>query len=233
MFYNGEHNKSLLHLMPVVILSIISFPLESYGDNINKGVFAINSNPYGMTYEDWTISWWRWALSIPSDINPNLDKTGDNCAEKQGNSPVFFLAGGGGGVVERTCTLQSDKAILIPVSVVECSFLELPSAKTDQDLSKCAQEDQSNAVMSLVVDGSEIKNLQNYRVASRGFDINFSENSLFAVSGPTRAVSDGYWVILEPLETGMHQVHYKATLTNPTTGILLFNDDVRYNLNVK
>jgi hypothetical protein len=223
----------LLLMFSVATLVLISFPLPSMADSMNDGVFGIDSKPYGMSYEDWTIKWWRWALSMPSDINPNVDKTGQYCAERQGNLSAFFLAGGSGSTVERTCTVPVGKAILIPVSTVECSFLELPTAKTDQDLSKCAEEDQSSPVMSLAVDGREIKELNKYRVPSRAFDINFSENNIFAVSGPTRAVSDGYWIMLEPLNPGMHEIHYKAALTNPTTGILDFNDDVKYNLKVK
>jgi hypothetical protein len=46
-------------------------------------------------------------------------------------------------------------------------------------------------------------------------------------------VSDGYWVILEPLTPGKHDIHFKASLTNPTTGILFYNDDMKYTINVK
>jgi hypothetical protein len=83
--------------------------------------------------------------------------------------------------------------------------LEFPAAKTDQDLHKCAEEDQSsNPGLYLSVDGREFKELK-YRVHSRPFNITFSENNIFGVSCPTRAVSDGYWVMLEPLEPGNHE----------------------------
>jgi hypothetical protein len=47
------------------------------------------------------------------------------------------------------------------------------------------------------------------------------------------AVSDGYWVIFEPLSPGKHDIHFKASLTNPTTGILFYNDDIKYTIDVK
>lgn len=50
--------------------------------------------------------------------------------------------------------------------------------------------------------------------------------------GPSRAVSDGYWVILEPLPPGKHDIHFKASLTNPTTGILFYSDDLKCTVNV-
>ena len=51
--------------------------------------------------------------------------------------------------------------------------------------------------------------------------------------GPSRAVSDGYWVILEPLLPGKHNIHFKASLTDPTTGIIFYSDDLKYTVNVE
>ena len=47
------------------------------------------------------------------------------------------------------------------------------------------------------------------RSIDRVFDVNFAENPI------GRKV-----VILEPLSPGKHDIHFKASLTNPTTGIL-------------
>jgi hypothetical protein len=54
----------------------------------------------------------------------------------------------------------------------------------------------------------------------------------FLNSVPSRAVSDGYWVILEPLPPGKHDIHFKVSLTNPTIGILFYSDDLKYTVNV-
>ena len=71
-------------------------------------------------------------------------------------------------------------------------ILRIISAKTDQELAKCAEEDESsNPGLVLSLDGREFKEVEKYKVPSRAFDINFSENNIFGVSGPTRAVSDG------------------------------------------
>lgn len=117
--------------------------------------------------------------------------------------------------------------------MVECSFAEL-KVKTEEDLHTCAREDESsNPGLFLSVDGKEFKDLGKYRVHSRAFDVNLPENPIFGEPGSTRAVSDGYWVILEPLTPGKHDIRFKASLTNPTTGILFYNDDVKYTINVK
>jgi hypothetical protein len=214
-------------------LAALPTPHILLADSINEGVFAIDSNPYGLSYEDWTIKFWQWILPIPLEINPIFDYTGERCGEGQGSLPVFFLIGSSGSVVERTCTVPADKAILIPVGYVECSFAE-HSGTTEEELHTCAEEDQSsNPILFLSVDGRQIQQFEKYRVHSRAFNVTFPENPIFgAEPGPSLAVSDGYWIILEPLPPGEHEIHFKNSLTNPTTGILFFADEVKYHLSV-
>jgi hypothetical protein len=70
-------------------------------------------------------------------------------------------------------------------------------------------------------------------VHSRAFDINLPNDPwLPGEPGPSRAVSDGYWVILEPLPPGKHEINFKASLTDPKTGILFYSDDLKYIANV-
>ena len=220
----------------VLLAMIFSGFKASFADSINPGVFALDSKPYGISYEDWTIRFWQWLLPIPEDRNPMTDTTGEHCGERQNStSPVFFLVFSGGGSAIRTCDVPAGKAILVPINVVECSYAEFPGAKTEEELHTCAEEDESsNPGLFLSVDGREFKDLEKYRVHSRAFNVTFAENNVFATEpGPTRAVSDGYWAILEPLSPGKHDIHFKAGLTNPTTGILFYNDDLKYTINVK
>jgi hypothetical protein len=85
----------------------------------------------------------------------------------------------------------------------------------------------------LSVDGREFKELEKYRVHSRAFNFTLPQDPwLPGKPGPSSAVSDGYWVILEPLPPGSHEINFKARLTDPTTGILFYSDDLRYVLNV-
>jgi hypothetical protein len=219
-----------------LLISLQGFQLVQ-ADSKNEGVFAIDSKPYGVSYEDWTIKYWQWLLSMPVDVSPRTDTTGERCTQEQEDSPVFFLVGAGGGVVERTCTVPAGKAILVPVAHVECSFAEFSEfgGETEEKLHTCAEEDQSsNPLLFLSVDGREFKELDSYRIHSRAFDVNFPSNALFgAKAGPSRAVSDGYWIILEPLPVGEHEIHFKNTLTNPKTGALFFSDDIKYHLIVE
>ena len=129
----------MIIIVGITILTVSSVSNVLLADSINEGVFAIDSNPYGLSYEDWAIKWWQWIYSMPVEINPMIDNTGERCGEGQGSLPVFFLSSAGGSVVERTCTIPAGKAILVPVNRVACSFAER-SGTTEEELHKCAEE---------------------------------------------------------------------------------------------
>jgi hypothetical protein len=220
----------------ILLAALYTGSKMSFADSINPGVLALDSKPYGSSYEDWTIKFWQWLLAFPADKSPMTDMTGELCGENQNSSsPVFFLTFLGGGSAVRTCDVPAGKAILVPINVVACFMSELaPAAKTEEELHRCATEDESsNPGLFLSVDGKEFKDLEKYRVHSRMFNTSLPEDPVGGAPGPDSAVSDGYWVILEPLTPGKHDIHFKASLTNPTTGILFYNDDLKYTINVK
>jgi hypothetical protein len=214
-------------------------------DNTDPRVFPLDSEPFGMSYENWTIQFWRWLCSIPADRNPVTDRTGLHCGEAQVGQPLFNLAFSDMGGAERTCTLPAGQHLLIPLNVVFVSFAEFPGALNDDDLHRLAEEDESSKpFIFLSVDGKDssqleliggekLTDLKQFRVHSRAFDVNITDNPIFGLPGPTRAVSDGYWVILEALSPGPHQIHFKARLTNPLTDRLFYSVDVKYTITVR
>jgi hypothetical protein len=200
-------------------------------DSVNPSVYALDSKPFGMSYEDWTIKFWQWLLSIPADRSPVTDQTGERCGVAQVGQPVFNLVFSANGGAQRACTLPAGQHILIPANVVEVSLAEFPGARSDDDLHHLAEEDESSNNIQfhfLSVDGKDFQDLEKYRVHSRAFDVNFPDNPIFGQKpGKSRAVSDGYWVILEPLRPGEHHIHFKTRLTKPN-----HSDDVKYTINV-
>ncbi len=198
------------------------------------GVFPPDSKPYGFTYGEWTAKWWQWAFSMPEALNPMNDDTGRNCANNQ-SGPVWFLAGTGGGAVTRECTIPSDKGILIPIINVECDSATDPALHTEAELRACAKADQDMVIgKEITVDGLNVGNLDSYRFQSPLFNLTFPENNVAGVAPQTtKAVSDGFWILLEPLSPGMHDIHFKGLLGDPTaTGTTNFALDVRYLLTV-
>ena len=60
---------------------------------IERMIFPPDSNPYGFSYSDWTVRWWKWVLSIPKETNPISDITGVHSAQCQKDPNVCFWQG--------------------------------------------------------------------------------------------------------------------------------------------
>jgi hypothetical protein len=175
----------------------------------NVNVFSPDSKPYGLTYGDWSVKWWQWALSIPKDHNPLIDTSGQRSTQNQ-SGPVWFLAGTLGGSAERTCIIPSGKAILFPISNNECSFAEYPNAKTESELRSSAKADIDQvANLNVVIDSVVISGLEKFRFQSPSFFLTLPENNILGLPAiTTQSVSDGFWILLHPLSPGKHEVHF-------------------------
>ena len=86
----------------------------------------------------------------------------------------------------------------------------------------------------IIVDGLNVGNLDGYRFQSPLINLTFPENNIAGVTPQTaKAVSDGFWILLEPLSPGRHEIHFKAALGDPTaTGFTNFALDVKYLLTI-
>lgn len=173
----------------------------------NRLIFSPDSDPYGVSYSEWTARWWQWALSIPVEYNPVNDSTGGNCAINQ-NGPVWFLAGTLGGVVKRTCIIPADKAILMPI-LNHGELADSPVSKSEEELlSYTTKEMDIVSDLEVTVDDLKLSGLQANRVQTPIFDVVLPEKSLFGgTPGPTRGASDGYWLFLRPLRKGKHKIN--------------------------
>jgi hypothetical protein len=185
-----------------VVAIVLLIPITSFynqfasADNINPGVFALDSKPYGSTYSQWAANWWNWITSIPEENNPVGDETGVRCAVGQ-KGPVWFLPGTSGGKLERTCTVPTEKALFLVILDAECSKTEFPNLNTEEEFRKCAKDLNEGATLSASVDGVKLKDLEKYRAESPMFNMTFPTNNIFGQkAGPTIAKSDGWYVIL-------------------------------------
>jgi hypothetical protein len=168
-----------------------------------------------------TAEWWQWALSIPTPQNPQLDTTGEKGVLGQ-RGPVWFLAGVFGGVTAtRTCSVPEGKALFFPViNDVEINTPNVcgsgPGNVSVKILRATSAANMNGAVnLSVTVDGIAVKNLR--RVQSDVFEVALPADSVFVapcyplpvpdgVYSP--AVSDGYYVLLNPLPVGNHTIHF-------------------------
>ena len=196
----------------------------------NYAIYNRDEKPFGKTWEEWTQDWWRWALSIPRDENPGYDETGEKFNTKQNDSNVLFLVGTYGGSAERDFSVQYGKACLFPIINFTTSYSEEPFLKTEAELLLRSKGDIDDITYKEAsIDGRKLQNLDKYRVASLPFDITLPENNVFgAKSGPTRAVSDGYWIFLKPLSPGRHTIHAAGSCSSGKTKV-----DVTWHITIK
>jgi len=222
-----------LSVMAAIILGfIVSIPLVATAADTNPVVVPVDSDYEGLSYGNWSAKWWQWALSIPAPDNPLLDTSGEKCGEGQSGN-VWFLAGTFGGSAERTCTVPAGKAILFPIINAECSTVE-GNGKTEEELSACAKDLIDHVrVKEAKVDGMPLIDLNNYRVQSPLFRFRLPPNNILGLSpGSSPSVSDGYWILLEPLSTGPHTIHFRGVAPFPEFGFT-FKTEVTYTLTVE
>jgi hypothetical protein len=135
--------------------------------------------------------------------------------------------------------VPSTKPLFFPVINVACSTVEPDPFHGDNEaeLRACAQVWMDGAGIGSLkasVDGAEVHALSKYRFQSPLFDFRMpAENNALFVPGATSgsSVSDGYWLLLEPLSAGSHVVHFEGAITSgPGAG---GKQNITYNLTVR
>jgi len=238
-------------------LNASSFRSYPDGPFVPGGVFAANATVYGKTYGEWGAEWWKWALSIPADMNPVLDETGDHCMIGQSGN-VWFLAGtfnptSGSGPVMRDCTIPAGQALFYPV--INGTWIEEPGDEiyTDEEVrwivaSFTAGGDLGCQIRS-TLDSFTTPNFGEVaapvtaqlrpvvRSQSQKFTVNLPENNVlgFPAGKNDRLIAEGYWVMLPPLTPGEHVLTlHGAECSETEDGTLVkgFETEVEYHLTV-
>jgi hypothetical protein len=81
------------------------------------------------------------------------------------------------------------------------------------------------------VDGVKIKNLEKYRTQSGFFNITIPKDNIYdAPAGNFTAMADGFYVFLEPLPPGKHDIDLKVSVLNPVDTSYNYNADWTYHL---
>ena len=240
----SSSHKSIFSVafLSIILAILLTTPLallaqRDYGDSL---VYPPDSAVFGMSYGDWNAAWIQYGLSIPASINPTLDTTGAHCNVAQSGGPVFFLSGSfSSDPVTRTCTVPRGQALLVPLTVWECSTVEPPpfNGSNPQELRACAgtwTDGVGIHTLKLRIDGAKVTGLQHFRAQSPFFEFVMpATDNFLGLNGVTSgsSVSDGYFVMVKPLSPGYHTIHFEgATVSGPGAGISI---SVTYNLTVQ
>ncbi len=190
---------------------------------------------FGKTYGEWASDWWDWVLQFPADINPLLDETGGSC-DLGDQGSVWFLAGNFGGTTVRECSAPAGKAFFFPVFNVISFAPEF--GNTVEEIRADANGDiegDPDPIISCEIDGVLVDDVFAYRAQTPPGGFLLTTVTLFEAfgleAGPRDpAISDGYWLMVEGLGPGEHEIQILATVLDPRPGNRppLFDLDVTY-----
>jgi hypothetical protein len=229
-FYQLRHYTHVLLLSGIMLISTVVSPINVViGDNINPGVYSTNSAPYGIPYQHWIERWWQWSFSVPTAEHPRQNYTPEKCASGQ-HGPVWFLADLLSGTEQRTCTLQAAKSILVSILSGDCDRSD-PTLHNDQDVRQCATEGNDYGVISASLDGVRIQNLDQYKTDSGFYNLTIPADNIYkAPAGTHRAFANGFFLFLEPLRPGTHDLHLTVNVVNPVKPQYNYAADWTYHL---
>lgn len=216
----------------MLVLTTVAPIWAGQGNLGNAGVLPPQSHAFGKSSGEWTVAWWQWALSIPAANNPLLDTTGAFASVGQ-MGPVWFLAGTFGNSAERSLVIPAGKGIFMPVHPwifgscagdcnpsnpgVQC---HVPTLRT-----AAATAATSATTLEVSIDGVPVNEVGRYRALSPdSFSVTLPDANVLQLFGlPTPAgeyapqVSDGYWLMLKPLDVGNHTI--RVHVVNSAFGV--------------
>jgi hypothetical protein len=181
--------------------------------------FSVDSCPYGLSYGEWTVEWWRWFLSASKSKNPALDTTGEYADLNQPPRYVWFLAGKladeDRDLPNRQCGIPVGRSILFPVISCEANALEFPELKTEQEVIDHVRADENTIVEKVCLLNDKPVPVQRVQSDPAIFQVKLSEDNVYNVRGEnTTAYGDGYWVFLKPLPQGDYILSFRGSCEN-------------------
>jgi len=221
---------SLTRTMVCALIGLTALTTSALADDdLRVTVFQPNSRSaaVALSAADWTANWWQWVFQTPNSVNPNLDTTGAYCGVGQWG-PVFYLSGGGG-VINRTCTVPAGKVLFFPIINVDCSSIEAPPfrGRDEAEMKSCVKSWMNGLVPSSLkltirsTDGNRpvdisVPNLDQFEARSPVFTFILPPDNQFGLPAGTPAVamSDGIWVMLR-LPPGRYTVHFEGKILPP------------------
>ena len=231
MKLNSKLVKNAVVVIGLLMVMAASASAQLVSAQLNGRVVEPGREFSGKSYNQLASEWTNWLTAEPIATNPAFDPDGRFCDLNQAGD-VWFLASTFEGVVDRTCTVPSSKAIFLSLGGVFLSFApEFPAAGdpclqmgTAVERVRC---DVNNDVpvapgisFRASLDGVGVKDLLAYRAQSTpgGFTLRVPNPSFltdlgFAPGDRSPAVADGYFLFLKPLKPGVHTLSFR--MINP------------------
>jgi len=173
-------------------------------------VLAPDESLAGVSRAEWTARAWQWWLSLPTDVNPSM--TNQGCGYGQAG-PVYFLPIGADNI---HCVVAEGTAIYVTAEYTWCSTIEPAPAfgRNEEELQACASLDNTGITSHVTINGHDVGDTGQYRLATAAFPITLSEGNLsLAQPGVALAVAETTNFIIAPPPPGDYEI--VASLSSP------------------
>jgi hypothetical protein len=213
--------------------------VSGHTQTINPGVLDPTNTYEGNTYGQWSAEHWQWLYSLPADKHPLFD-TADVSTGQTGD--VWFIGGTyttatdtngvTHGTATRDCVIPQGKALFFPLIDAESSIAEGNGTNFAQLLASSQGLIDGVDTLGCSIDGQTLTNLASYRASSDLFTWGplptnnvFGDSVNFPAGTTSPSVSDGYYLLVQPLSPGDHSIHF-------TGGVPGFQLDITYHLTI-
>ncbi|RYY02471.1 MAG: hypothetical protein EOO53_12860 [Gammaproteobacteria bacterium] len=215
----------------ITILFLAIFSISCKASNFEELMVAPEKIVEEKTISEYPNIWWQWAYSIPRDINPVWDRTGENCHQGQSGN-VWFLAGGfGSSIIKRKCEIPSGKYIFFPV--INMVYWK-PNNKTlscDQAKEYAALNNDTLIEINIELDSKKASNPAHTRLSSEQCFNIFSRVAKNIESYDAYpSATDGFWIMLKPLSKGAHILKFQAKYNRENEAFGKMVQDIEYEL---
>jgi len=224
------------------LLSLAGISALGQRDNADLGILPPDSFPFGKSYTEWSEAHWRWVYSIPASNHPAFQDGDIDLSQYQPAGPVWFLIGSfsatpvSSGVLataHRTATVPRGKALFFPIIDAEASTAE-GNGSTEAELTAAAESFiEPTSDLTCEIDGHPVQDVACFHFISPIFTWGPlpADNLLGLPAGTSSpSVSDGYFLMMAPLSTGRHTVHFTGTAGISPNAFTL---DITYDLTVQ
>ena len=206
------------------------------------GLLAPYQTVAGVSQGTHSANWWIWASEQSSPVNPLMDTTGAQANNNQAG-PVFYLGGTFGPTSDpnvpaatRHFRVPAGRHLFFPMLNVENDNITYDPDVSVLQLQADAKGFLDNPLKLLgTIDGIPVPNPVSLRVVSPEFAFTLPVDNIYKVLDPRyvdgmrsgSAVSDGYWLMSQPLGPGTHVIEYGGQVQSGfTTAVRAFVDVV-------
>lgn len=218
----------------ILTISLLFYSISVLADTFEEHIVFPGDFVNNIPLESYANSWWQWTYTMPKELSPIRDTTGENCHIRQ-KGDVWYLAGGyGSSVIRRTCEIPEGKYIFFPIINMVYYPRQIGSLSCEDAKAAAALNNDELLIIDVELDDLKSSNPAHLRLSS---DECFNLLGLIPKElEPPRiypAATDGYWAMLKPLSKGTHTLKFQAKYDREEGAYSKMVQDIEYVLIVK